>query len=257
MWEKELDTVRLAAQEAGDIINSLYGRVDVIKKKGDIDLVTEADLQAESKIVEVITRAFPQDSLVTEEAGHYDHHSKRIWLIDPLDGTTNFTHAFPFFGISIALEIEKRVVVGAVYDPLRDEYFCAAEGTGAFLNGNRIKVSTIGKLEDSLLATGFPYEVYNDAHELTKRFEKMLTLTQGVRRPGSAALDLCYVAAGRVDGYWEERLFPWDTAAGSIIVKEAGGQVTDYTGKTYTPYSRTILATNGLIHAEMMEALKI
>lgn len=255
MWENEMNVARQAAQEAGKTMRFLFGRINRIVKKGEIDLVTEADVQSEKKILDIITGYFPQDSIMTEEAGHYNHLPERVWLIDPLDGTTNFAHAFPFFAVSIALEVEREVVLGIVYNPYMEEHFEAVKGAGAFLNEEPISVSQTEKLEESLLATGFPYDVHQRPNGVIHRFKKMITLAQGVRRPGSAALDLCYVAAGRVDGYWEERLYPWDTAAGTIIVTEAGGKLSDYEGNAYSPYSRTIVASNALIHDAMLAAL--
>jgi myo-inositol-1(or 4)-monophosphatase len=256
MWRKEMEIARKAAREAGKIVYDHFGRKNQVRKKGNIDLVTEADLKSEQKIIETITRPFPNDSILSEETGAHQHLPNRVWLIDPLDGTTNFAHAFPFFGVSIAFEVEGRVVLGIVYNPCMNEWFEAVRGGGAFLNRQKVGVSRTQNLMESLLATGFPYDVHENPDGVVARFKTMLTHSQGVRRPGSAALDLCYVACGRVDGYWEERLHPWDTAAGLVIVEEAGGKVTDYTGSDYTPYSRTILASNGLIHEEMIQALK-
>jgi myo-inositol-1(or 4)-monophosphatase len=255
MWEKELATARKAAKTAGKILNDLFGRVNKIVKKGEIDLVTEADLQSEEVIIRTIRHDFPQDSILTEESGSHNRLPDRIWIIDPLDGTTNFTHSFPFFAISIALEIEKQVVLGLVYNPCFGEHFEAVKGKGAFLNNRPIKVSQTRKLKESLLATGFPYHVYKNPQRIMELFEKMIILAQGVRRPGSAAIDLCYVAAGRFDGFWEEGLNPWDTAAGSLIVMEAGGNVTDYQGVPYTPYQNNIIATNSLIYKAMLKGL--
>jgi len=208
MWEKELDVARQAANNAGKILNSLFGRVDRISKKGEIDLVTEADLQSEEIILDIISYNFPQDSILTEEAGKYDHLPERIWIIDPLDGTTNFAHGFPVFAVSIALEIEKELVLGLIFNPYLGEHFEAVKGEGASLNGSPIKVSSIGELRESLMATGFPYTIYEDPQGVMELLQKMIVLVQGVRRPGSAAIDLCYVAAGRLDGFWEEGLNP-------------------------------------------------
>ena len=255
MWEKELIIARQAAQEAGKIINLLFGRVNRIRKKGEIDLVTEADLQAEKIILDIITRNFPQDSIVTEEAGEYNHLPERVWLIDPLDGTTNFAHNFPFFSVSIALEIEKEVVLGVVYNPYMGEHFEAMKGMGAFFNTKLIKVSQIKELRESLLATGFPYDIHKNPHRVMERLKKMVVLVQGVRRPGSAAIDLCYVAAGRLEGFWEEGLKPWDSAAGSIIVREAGGIVSNFEGDPYSPYQKSIVAANPHIHEAMLTAI--
>jgi myo-inositol-1(or 4)-monophosphatase len=255
MWEEELAVARQAAEKAGSILNRMFGQIDSIRKKGEIDLVTEADLQAEKTILAVLNRHFPQDSILTEETGKYNHRPDRVWIVDPLDGTTNFAHTFPCFAVSIALEVQKEVVLGVVFNPYLGEFFEAVKGRGASLNREAIKVSQTRELGDSLLATGFPYNVRQDPHKVVELFKKMIVLAQGVRRPGSAAIDLCYVASGRFDGFWEEGLKPWDTAAGSIIVKEAGGKVTNYEGEVYTPYQENIVAANPLVFESMLLAL--
>jgi myo-inositol-1(or 4)-monophosphatase len=255
MWEKEIATARQAANEAGKIIIGMFGKVNQIRKKGDIDLVTEADLRSERTILNIISRSYPRDSLLTEEAGEYNHHTERVWIIDPLDGTTNFAHNYPVFAISIALEIDGEPVLGVVYDPYSEELFEAAKGTGAYLNNKPIKVSQTKVLQDSLLATGFPYDIHERPQRVMKHFQNMIVLAQGVRRPGSAAIDLSYVAAGRFDGFWEERLHPWDTAAGAVIVKEAGGKVSTYEGDPFTPHLKSVVAANPFIHEAMLRAL--
>lgn len=255
MWEKEIKVARQAAEEAGKILNRHFGQVKKIEKKGDIDLVTEADLLSENTILNTIARYFPRDSVLTEEAGELIQLPERVWIIDPLDGTTNYAHEFPFFGISIAMEHEKECVLGVVYNPHTDELFEAAKGSGAYLNRRRIHVSQTKKLQDSLLVTGFPYDVYENPQGVMECFQKMLVRAQGVRRPGSAALDLCYVASGIFDGYWEQRLHPWDTAAGVVIVQEAGGIVTTFKNSHYTPYDPSIVASNPFIHKAMIDAL--
>ncbi|MFH1349796.1 MAG: inositol monophosphatase family protein [Pseudomonadota bacterium] len=255
MLEKELNVARRAAREAGKALNFLFGRTIQITKKGEIDLVTEADLQAEKIILGIISHSFPQDSIMTEEAGEYHLLPNRKWIIDPLDGTTNFAHTFPLFAISIALEIKGEVVLGIVTIPYMAECFEAVKGMGALLNEKPIGVSSTKEIGEALLATGFPYDVHEKPDRVMALFKKMIVLSQGVRRPGSAAIDLCYVAAGRFDGFWEEGLKPWDTAAGSIIVKEAGGRVTTYKGKPYSPYQENIIASNPFIHASMLKAL--
>ena len=255
MWKKELEVARQAAQEAGKILNNLFGQVKKIEKKGGIDLVTEADLQSEKVILNKIARHFPRDSVLTEEAGELIQLPERVWIIDPLDGTTNYTHAFPFFAISIAMEFEKECVLGVVYNPYTDECFEAAKGSGAYLNGKRIGVSRTENLKDSLLVTGFPYDVHENPQGVMECFQKMLVRAQGVRRPGSAAMDLCYVASGVFDGFWEQRLHPWDTAAGEVIVEEAGGIVTTFENDSYTPHDPSIIAANPFIHTAMVEAL--
>ena len=255
MWKKERSVAAQAAQEAGKILNRIFGQVNYINKKGEIDLVTEADLQSEKMILDIIGHNFPQDSIVTEESGEFNHLPDRKWIIDPLDGTTNFAHTFPFFAVSIALEIEQEVILGVVFNPYTGEYFEAVKGMGAFLNESPIKISRTRELGDSLLATGFPYDIHHRPDRIIRLFKKMIVLAQGIRRPGSAAIDLCYVAAGRFDGFWEEGLKPWDTAAGSVIVKEAGGKVSDFRGDPYSPYQKNIVAANPFIHEMMIAAL--
>ncbi len=254
-WEEELAVAREAAQAAGEILNRLFGRVNRVAKKGRNDLVTEADVEAEKAILDIIAGHFPRDSILTEEAGEQRHGPERLWLIDPLDGTTNFAHAFPVFAVSIALEVERNVVLGVVYNPYADELFEAVTGMGASLNEHRIRVSQISELGEALLATGFPYDIHQRPRRVLAPFEALILLAQGVRRPGSAAIDLCYVAAGRFDGFWEPGLKPWDTAAGSIIVSEAGGRLTTYEGETFSPYQRTIVASNARIHEALRHAV--
>ena len=256
MLEKELDIARQAALRGGKILTSLFGRIIHITKKGDIDLVTEADFNAEKAIIEIIHRNFPHDNILSEEAGNRGQASNRTWIIDPLDGTTNFVHGFPFFAVSIGLEIEQEMALGVVFNPYLDELFEAAKGSGAFLNKSPIHVSQTPVLGEALLATGFPYSIQKDPKKVIRLFEKMIVLTQGVRRPGSAAIDMCYVAAGRFDGFWEQDLKPWDTAAGTIIVKEAGGELSDYMGAPYTPYMKTVVAGNPNIHEAMIGVLR-
>ncbi|MDY7035220.1 MAG: inositol monophosphatase family protein [Thermodesulfobacteriota bacterium] len=255
MWKKERSVAAQAAQEAGKILNRIFGQVNHINKKGEIDLVTEADLQSEKMILDIISHNFPQDSIVTEESGEFNHLPDRKWIIDPLDGTTNFAHTFPFFAVSIALEIEQEIILGVVFNPYTGEYFEAVKGMGALLNESPIKISRTRELGDSLLATGFPYDIRHRPDRIIRLFKKMIILAQGVRRPGSAAIDLCYVAAGRFDGFWEEGLKPWDTAAGSVIVKEAGGKVSDFRGDPYSPYQKNIVAANPFIHERMIAML--
>ena len=255
MWDKELRIAGEAARAAGHVFNRIFGRVHRIAKKGDIDLVTEADLEAEKTILEIIFRNFARDKVLSEETGLHGEVSDRTWLVDPLDGTTNFAHGFPFFAVSIALEIDKEIVLGIVYNPCMEEYFHAAKGMGAYLNKRPIKVSGTQTLEDSLLGTGFPYDIHEKPEAVMDLFKKMLVRAQGVRRPGSAAIDMCYVAAGRFDGFWESDLKPWDTAAGTIIVKEAGGKLSNYEGGPYDPYQKSIVAANPFIHDAMMQVL--
>jgi len=255
-WQRELAAAKEAANAAGKILLGRFGHVDHIVKKGDIDLVTEADIQAEKSILDIIGQSFPEDHILSEEKGSHGEDSRRTWLIDPLDGTTNYAHGFPFFATSIALEIDREVVLGIVYNPYTREFFEATKGRGAYLNGHPIEVSTTAALSDALLGTGFPYDFHERPEAVMDRFTRMIIKAQGVRRPGSAAIDLCYVAAGRLDGFWEEGLKPWDTAAGMIIVEEAGGRITTFEGAPYSPYSKSIVAGNPLIHRAMLEILK-
>lgn len=255
-WEKEMKAARRAALEAGKVLVALFGCLNHWEKKGEIDLVTEADIQAEKTILETLTRAFPRDSILSEEAGREARLPERLWIVDPLDGTINFAHGFPVFCISIALEAEGEIVLGLVFNPLTSERFEAARGSGAFLNQKHIRVSLTATMTDSLLATGFPYYVHRDHRRVLHNFGRMVTIAQGIRRPGSAALDLCSVACGRVDGFWEEGLKPWDSAAGAIIVKEAGGRVSTYGGEDHTVYAKSLVASNGLIHDDMLFVLR-
>jgi myo-inositol-1(or 4)-monophosphatase len=255
MWEKESTVARNAAVEAGKILTSLFGKLKHIDKKGEIDLVTEADIQSEKAILEILRQNFPGDRILTEESGKIDNPSERLWLIDPLDGTTNYAHSFPFFAVSIALQVEGEIVLGIVFNPILNEFFEAVKGGGALLNGMTIGVSHAETLKDSLLATGFPYSIYKEHKEVVDIFTRMMVKAQGVRRPGSASIDLCYVACGRFDGFWEQDLKPWDTAAGSLIVREAGGMISDYKGDAYSPFLKTVVAANPHIFKEMLKIL--
>jgi len=253
MWEKETRVVRKAAEEAGKVLVGLFGKINQIRMKGAIDLVTEADLQAEKTILAIIDRSFPEDSILTEEAGANDKESERLWIIDPLDGTTNFAHRFPFFAVSIGLRVEKEMVLGIVYNPCSDDFYMALKGQGAYHNNQPMQVSQVKAIKESLLVTGFSYKVHDSPDSELDIFRKMIMRAQGLRRPGSAALDLCYVAAGICDGFWEQDLHPWDTAAGSLIVREAGGVVSDYKNQPYDPFQKSILAGNPHIHKAMLE----
>jgi myo-inositol-1(or 4)-monophosphatase len=255
MWHKEMDVARHASLEAGKILTPRFGRVNHITKKGEIDLVTEADLQAEDMIVDIIRSRFPQDTILAEERREHAHDRARVWLIDPLDGTTNFAHGFPFFSVSIAFQVDGESILGIVFNPYLGEHFEALKGAGAFLNQKAIRVSETKNLQDSLLAVGFPYTIRENPHRVMDHLKKMATCAQGIRRPGSASIDLAYVAAARLDGFWEEGLKPWDTAAGMLIVKEAGGVVSDYEGRPYSPFMNTIVASNPYIHQAMLNVL--
>lgn len=242
-----------AALAAGVIIRERYGRSHRIAHKGAIDLVTETDLAAEEKIIEILREARPDAAILAEESssGYQQSPAGPVWVIDPLDGTTNFAHSFPWFGTSIAFMRDGRSEAGVIYCPMLDELFCACRGAGAWLNGERFRVSGAAALSHSLLATGFPYDVQQHPEPVIAALRAVLMRSQGVRRAGAAALDLACVACGRLDGFWEVKLKPWDSAAGMLLVEEAGGRVTDFRGRPYSPFIPEILATNGLIHSEL------
>lgn len=245
-----------AAKEAGEHMLENIGKLkEVSRKRGFNDLVTNVDKASEKIIMDKIREVFPDHSILAEESGEHDAKGDVKWVIDPLDGTTNYAHTFPSFCVSIGVIIGDSVKVGVVYDPTRDELFSCQEGRGASLNGNPIKVSSVPSVQESLVATGFGYDV-NDKLANVEYFKTMLIKAQAVRRPGSAALDLCYVACGRLDGFWELGLSPWDTAAGQFLVKEAGGLVTTMEGGPFDIYMKGIVATNGIIHKEMLDLLK-
>jgi myo-inositol-1(or 4)-monophosphatase len=246
-----------AAQQAGKIIADACGADFVVDyKQGALtNMVTEVDRRSEKAIVEIVLAAFPDHQILAEEGSEGpNQQSPYRWIVDPLDGTTNFTHGFPAFCVSIGLEMERRIILGVVYDPLRRELFEAEVGKGAYLNGQRIHVSQVSSLNKALLVTGFAYDRESRQRNL-EYFSRFVLASQGLRRTGSAALDLAYVAAGRVDGFWELMLAPWDVAAGSLLVTEAGGRVSDFMGDTFSLQGTETLASNGLLHQAMIEVL--
>ncbi|PIE67413.1 MAG: inositol monophosphatase [Deltaproteobacteria bacterium] len=244
-----------AAHRGGKILRDHFGKLTAINKKGVIDLVTEADLKSEAAIIDTITGTFPDHAIIAEESGSKDG-ANGTWIIDPLDGTTNFAHNLPQFCVSIAFALGDRIRAGFVLAPLMGEWFVAIEGQGAERNGSPISVSNTPDLKNSLLVTGFPYDHQTIIKPLMKRFSNCLAATQGVRRLGSAALDLCYVACGRFDGFWEQRLKPWDTAAGYLVATEAGARITRFSGAPYTIYNDEIVSTNGIIHDDLLKILE-
>jgi len=227
-----------------------------IEHKGEINLVTEVDRLCERKIVDVIRHHFPDHDILTEETPMPEQGSPYRWIVDPLDGTTNYAHGYPFFATSIAVEYEGTVILGVAYDPLRRELFTTHRGGGAFLNGERIAVSRTPRLNEALLCTGFPYDLRESPDNNVDHFNRIIMAATAVRRDGAAVLDLCYVAMGRFDGFWELKLYPWDVAAGVLMVREAGGRVTDFQGREENLDGRTVVATNGLIHAPLMTFLQ-
>jgi len=249
-----LSFMQQLAREAGALLLSYFGKV-AVEYKGDVDLVTEADRSAEKLVVSRIRQEFPGHDLIAEEGSRVETGSDFRWYVDPLDGTTNFAHGYPVFCVSIALEHKRERIAGVLYDPSRDELFAAEKGSGSKLNGRPIRVSKTQHLAESLVSTGFP------SHKRHKNpnihFYHQITLrSHGVRRAGSAALDLSCVASGRYDGFWEFNLNSWDTAAGVLLVEEAGGKVTNFIGRPFDISSREVLASNSLIHDELMAEFK-
>ncbi|MDP8261720.1 MAG: inositol monophosphatase family protein [Candidatus Ancaeobacter aquaticus] len=249
-------TAFLAAQKAGAILKKNALKPKHIQYKGRIDLVTDIDKQSEKIIVQILTKAFPDHDILAEEGGGRITGSPYKWIIDPLDGTTNYAHAYPVYCVSIALEYKNKIILGLVYNPVMEEYFYAESGHGAYLNNKKIQVSHIKHIERALLVTGFPYVIRKNHSKVIKIFKNFLLSCQGIRRDGSAALNLCYVACGRLDGFWELNLNPWDTAAGFLIAQEAGARITDYKGNDYSCYNKDILASNGSIHTPMLKTIK-
>lgn len=245
-----------AAHEAGKLLLEKFERGIKVEFKGEYDLVTEADRQAEALIVKLIRAQYPEHAILAEEGAYERQHSECRWIIDPLDGTTNFAHGFPWFAVSIALEVRGVLTLGVVYNPYVGELYCAERGRGAFLNERRLRVSTIDTLARALLATGFAYDHKQCKANNYDHFARFQTAAQACRRPGVASLDLASVAAGRFDGFWEMKLKPWDIAAGILLVEEAGGLVTDFDGRAMTLDSLECLASNQLIHAAMQQILQ-
>ena len=252
-----LSDIESLARNAGSILRDGYNKAHTIHYKGTIDLVTEADHASEKFLLNEIKIKFPGGHILAEESGQIDGNNEDIWYIDPLDGTVNYAHHIPIFCVSIGFALNGRMSHAAVYDPLRDEMFSAERNKGAYLNGKKIQVSETKELEKSLLVTGFPYDTWNTELDNFKYFERLAKKTQGVRRLGSAALDGCYVAAGRFDGFWEFKLKPWDIAAAGLICEEAGAKVTAIDGrKDYLSAPLSILATTPEIYGQLKEQLK-
>jgi len=246
------------ARDAGQLLLEKFGRITTITKKGDINLVTEADLASEALIVERIKSYYPKHSILAEESGKAVVLGDELnwkWIIDPLDGTTNYAHGYPCFCVTIALEHQGEIVIGVTFDPTRNEMFAVERGGGASLNGKPIRVSAAENLGDSLIVTGFPYD-FKQKENFARHLTAFLMHSRGVRRDGSAAIDMAYVACGRFDGFWEEGLNPWDVAAGTLLIEEAGGYVTYYDGSKFSIYTPPICASNGLIHSQMLDVLR-
>ena len=252
-----LQTAIDAVRQAGALQKNAVGGTFEIRKKGEIDLVTEVDVAVERMVRALIAERHPGHDVLGEELGGpaAGSTSRYCWILDPIDGTTNFAHGVPLFCCTIALEIDGELRVGAVYDPMRDELFTATRGGGAHLNGAPMRVSSTATLLDALLVTGFPYSLQTDLDELVRLFARFLAKSRAVRRLGSAALDICYVAAGRMDGFWEQGLNAWDIAGGVLILQEAGGRITDIDGGPFVLRSGRLIASNGVLHDQMQAVI--
>lgn len=252
MLEKIFEITR----EAGKIVRKGFSEnFSVDFKSNETDLVTEIDKKSEDAIISFIKKNFPSHKILAEESGKTSGSSEYVWVIDPIDGTTNFAHGLPIFSISIGVQKNNETIYGVVYDVMRDAMYFAEKGNGSFMNEKKLAVSTNDDLRRSVLVTGFPYNIKENPHRAIERFGKFLRKSRAIRRLGSAAIDLCYVAQGVFDGFWEVHLNPWDMCAGKLIVEEAGGLVTNFKGEEMTIYSKQLLATNGKVHEEMMKVL--
>ena len=244
------------AKEAGELIRNEFGKEISVKFKTDeANLVTNVDKAAENLVKDFISKEYPKHSIIAEESGKTNTGSEYTWIIDPIDGTTNFAHRLPIFAVSIGIQKKDEPIIGVVYDVMRDTTYSAEKGSGSYENNNKLTVSRNDRLNKSLLVTGFAYDRHDDYKEAVKIFGAFLAKSRAVRRLGSAALDFCYVASGVFDGFWEENLSPWDVAAGILIVEESGGKVTDFNKNLVNPFSGQYLATNGKVHSEMINII--
>ena len=250
-----LEVAVRVAEGAGQILLSRFHGDKEVSYKGRANLVSDVDKLSERQIIAALSLEFPGVGFLAEESEAVASTTGYTWVIDPLDGTTNYAHQFPMFSVSVGFEQDGKMLCGAVYDPVRDEMFTGSRVKGAFLNGEPILVSDVSSLSEGLLLTGFPYDFREKVERALDLFRSMLVASQAVRRAGSAALDLCYIACGRADGFWELELSPWDTAAGLVIAEEAGGRVSNFDGGPFSIYSREILSSNGSIHEAMLSAL--
>ena len=256
MGNNFLSVAKRAALAGAKVIRACTRNGFRVGFKAPRNLVTEADLASQEAVRRVLVKAFPGHNLLMEEKLDQDNGSEFTWVVDPVDGTTNFAHGYPMYAVSIALARGTQSIAGVVYNVPRKELFAAVKGGGAFLNGQRIRVSKVRGLEHSLLATGFPYKDRACGRKTVKDIGNLWQRAQGIRRSGAASLDICDVACGRLDAYWEYKLSPWDVAAGQLILREAGGKATDFNNKPLTAFSRTVVASNGLIHARLLRRVE-
>jgi myo-inositol-1(or 4)-monophosphatase len=256
-WTPFLNAAVDIARETGRMLKEGLRSEMTIFHKGEVDLVTNYDSAAQAAIIKGLFSRYPDHDFLAEEDVARRNNSDFCWIIDPIDGTTNFAHGLPIYCVSIALEYRGRIVLGLVIDPSRGEEFTAMEHKGAFLNGEHIRVSSVRELDQSLLATGFPYDLRESTENNLNHFNRFVKKAQGIRRCGSAALDLCYVACGRFDGFWELKLNPWDVAAAALILTEAGGNISDFGGNTFSIHMKETLGSNGAIHRQMMDVLGV
>lgn len=254
--QSELDCAIRAARRAGRLLLENFGPSIPVEYKGQIDPVTVLDRKAERLIAEILSAAFPDYDVLGEEEHHSADGSKPFWIVDPLDGTTNFAHGYPLFAVSIALAVDGQVVIGTVFNPVLDELFGAVRGQGAALNGQPIKVSSVGILGQALIASGFPYDAWTSDRDNLAEWGRFVKAVLSPRCDGCASLDLCHVANGRLDGYWELDLEPWDMAAGGLIAAEAGALVTDASGQPFDVNQRSVLAANPKLHPQMASTLR-
>lgn len=251
-----IGNIEFIAKSAGSYIRDNFkGKFAVEQKGSEINLVTEVDKNAEKMIIDFIKKEYPTHGIIAEESGKENLNAEYKWLIDPLDGTTNFAHGLPIFSVSIGLMKGDEIIAGCVYDVMRDAIYLAESGGGSYCNGKKITVSKESDLKKALLVTGFPYDIANNPDKVLERFTHIIKKSRGVRRLGSAAIDFCYVAEGAFDGYWEVFLNPWDMCAGILIVREAGGKVTNFEGKDMSPFERKMIASNGYLHNELLKAI--
>lgn len=251
-----LQDVIVIAKEAGEIIRDGFKKNFSIElKTGENNIVTEIDKKAEKTIIDFVNKKYPGHSILAEESGATDKGNEYLWVIDPLDGTTNFAHGLPIFSVSIGLQKNGQTICGVIYDVMRDKLFACEKGSGSFCNDEKIYVSNNDNLQKSLLVTGFPYEQAERIDSAVELFKAFLSKSRAVRRLGSAAIDLCFVAEGVFDGFWEEKLNPWDVCAGMLLVEEAGGKISDFNGRFTDIYSKQMLATNGKIEKQMLEII--